>query len=178
MIQNKLKMRQIKINSTEGSEIVLVATAKDYMRVSTTADDNIITRMITQARIWCENYISRDIVSKNRTYYMDETNGIFDLPFGPVSSISSVTSDGTAVTYTILGLDNESIELDGGYADKVKVTYVTTGLSDSLLQSAIMQLVSTYYDNRADFSSDQKSNVESIPTNVRDILNSYKAMYL
>ena len=59
-----------------------------------------------------------------------------------------------------------------------KVVYVTSGLNDSLLQSAIMQLVSTYYDNRADFSSDQKSNVESIPTDVRDILNSYKAMYL
>jgi hypothetical protein len=171
-------MRQIKINSTEGSEIVLVTTAKDYMRVNTSVDDNIITRMITQARIWCENYISRDIVSKNRTYYMPETNGIFDLPFGPVSSISSVTSDGTAISYTILGLDNESIELDGGGADKVKVTYVTSGLSDSLLQSAIMQLVSTYYDNRADFNSDQKSNFELIPTNVRDILNSYKAMYL
>ena len=134
-------MRQIKINSTEGSEIVLVATAKDYIRVSTSEDDNIITMMITQARIWCENYISRDIVSKNRTYYMDETNGTFDLPFGPVTSISSVTSDGTAVSYSVLGLDNETIELDGGYADKVKVTYVTSGLDDNLLKQAILQLV-------------------------------------
>ena len=171
-------MREIKINSTDGSEIVLVATAKDYMRVSSTVDDNIITRMITQARIWCENYISRDIVAKTRTYYLPETNGIFDLPFGPVSSITSVKSDDVDIAYTVLGLNSESIELDGGYADKVKIVYVTSGLNDGLLQSAIMQLVSTYYDNRADFSSDQKSNVESIPTNVRDILNSYKAMYL
>ena len=134
--------------------------------------------MITQARIWCENYISRDIVAKTRTYYLPETNGIFDLPFGPVSSITSVKSDDVDIAYTVLGLNSESIELDGGYADKVKIVYVTSGLNDELLQSAIMQLVSTYYDNRADFSSDQKSNVESIPTNVRDILNSYKAMYL
>jgi hypothetical protein len=171
-------MREIKINSTDGSEIVLVATAKDYMRVSSTVDDNIITRMITQARIWCENYISRDIVAKTRTYYLPETNGIFDLPFGPVSSITSVKSDDVDIAYTVLGLNSESIELDGGYADKVKIVYVTSGLNDELLKQAIMQLVSTYYDNRADFSSDQKSNVESIPTNVRDILNSYKAMYL
>lgn len=171
-------MREIKINSTDGSEIVLVGTAKDYMRVSSTVDDNIITRMITQARIWCENYISRDIVAKTRTYYLPETNGIFDLPFGPVSSITSVKSDDVDIAYTVLGLNSESIELDGGYADKVKIVYVTSGLNDELLQQAIMQLVSTYYDNRADFSSDQKSNVESIPTNVRDILNSYKAMYL
>ena len=93
----------------------------------------------------------------------------FDLPFAPVSSITSVKSDDVAIAYTVLGLNNESIELNDGYADKVKIVYVTTGLSDELLQSAILQLVSTYYDNRADFSSDQKSNVESIPTNVRDI---------
>jgi len=36
-----------------------------------------------------------------------------------------------------LGLDNETIELDGGYADKVKVVYITSGLNDSLLQSAV-----------------------------------------
>ena len=172
-------MRQIKINATTGNEILTAQNVKDYVRIDTSADDNIITAMISQARIWCENYISRDIVPKNRTYYLDTTNGLFDLPFGPIASVSEVTINGTATTdYEILGLDNETIELDGGSADKVKVTYVTSGLDDNLLKQAIMQLVSTYYDNRADFSSDQKSNVESIPTNVRDILNSYKAMYL
>jgi hypothetical protein len=169
-------MRQIKINSTTGSEIVSTADVKLFARIDTTADDAIISRMITQARIWCENYISRDIVAKNRTYYLDESNGLFDLPFGPVSSISSITSDGTAIDYSVLGLDNESIELDGGYADKIKVTYVTTGLSDSLLQSAIMQLVSTYYDNRADFVTG--TIVSDISTDTREILNSYKAMFL
>jgi len=169
-------MRQIKINSTTGSEIVLENDVKNYVRISTDADDVIIAKMITQARIWCENYISRDIVAKNRTYYMDETNGTFDLPFGPIESISSVTSNDIAVDYTILGLDNETIELDGGYADKVKVTYITSGLDDRLLEQAILQLVSTYYDNRADFIIGK--NIAEVPTNVRDILNSYKAMFL
>lgn len=169
-------MRQIKINSTTGSEIVLENDVKNYVRISTDADDVIIAKMITQARIWCENYISRDIVAKNRTYYMDETNGTFDLPFGPIQSISSVTSNDIAVDYTVLGLDNETIELDGGYADKVKVTYITSGLDDRLLEQAILQLVSTYYDNRADFIIGK--NIAEVPTNVRDILNSYKAMFL
>jgi hypothetical protein len=169
-------MRQIKINSTEGAEIVLANDVKNYARISTDVDDTIISRMITQARIWCENYISRDIVEKNRTYYIPETNGTFDLPFAPVASISSVTSDGTAVSYSVLGLDNETIELDGGYADKVKVTYITSGLDDNLLKQAILQLVSTYYDNRADFIIGK--NIDEVPTNVRDILNSYKSMFL
>ena len=93
-------MRQIKINSTTGSEIVNTADLKLFARIDTTADDAIIARMITQARIWCENYISRDIVAKNRSYYLDETEGTFSIPFGPVSSITSIHADGVAVTHT------------------------------------------------------------------------------
>ena len=81
-------MRQIKINSTTGSELLTTQNVKDYVRIDTSDDDSIISAMITQARIWCENFISRDIVAKNRTYYLDETNGLFSLPFGPISSIS------------------------------------------------------------------------------------------
>lgn len=168
-------MRQIKVNSVTGSEIVTVSDVKDYARIDTTADDTLIGNMITQARIWCENYISRDIVAKNRTYYLDSTQGIFDLPFAPVASISSVTINGEAATYEVLGLDKETLELDGGYSEKVKATYITTGLDDGLLQQAILQLTSTYYDNRADFV---EGNISEIPTNVKSILSSYKSMFV
>lgn len=180
-------MRQIKINSVLGNEVVTVAEVKDYVRIDTSADDALIGQMIRQARIWCENYISRDIVAKNRTYYIDYTDtGLFDLPFGPVNSIDQITIDGTATTsYEILGLDNETIELDQGSAKRVKVTYNTVGLGDSwttaltndpLLKQAMLQLISTYYDNRADFVDG--SSVSEIPTNVRNILSSYKAMFI
>ncbi len=172
-------MRQIKINSTTGSELVTTSDVKSYARIDTSADDTIIGRMIVQARIWCENYISRDIVAKNRTYYIPKTSGVFDIPFAPVASISSVTIDGVATTdYTMLGLDNESIDLDG-YADKVKVTYITTGLSDDLLKQAILQLTATYYDNRSDvFEGNSRIGVVEIPTSVKNILSSYRSMYL
>ena len=42
-------MRQIKINSTTGSEIVNTADLKLFAKIDTTADDAIIARMITQA---------------------------------------------------------------------------------------------------------------------------------
>lgn len=168
-------MRQIKVNSVTGSEIVTVSDVKDYARIDTDADDTLIGNMITQARIWCENYISRDIVAKNRTYYLDSTQGIFDLPFAPVASISSVTVKGEAETYEAIGLDNETIELDNGYAERVKVTYVTTGLDDGLLQQAILQLATTYYDNRGEFII---GNISDMPTNVKSILSSYKSMFV
>jgi len=172
-------MRQIKINSTIGNEILTGQDVKDYVRIDTAADDNIINAMISQARIWCENYISRDIVAKNRTYYLDKTNGLFDLPFGPVTSIEEITVDGTVTTnYEILGLDNETVELDGGSAERVKITFITSGLNDSLIKQAMLQLVSTYYDNRSDISSDAKQSENEIPTSTKKILNSYKAMFL
>jgi hypothetical protein len=169
-------MRQIKINSTTGSEIVSTSEFKDYARISNSADDTLIGIIIKQARIWCENYISRDIVAKNRTYYLDETNGIFDIPFGPIASISSVTVDGTAVTdYTMEGLDNETIDLDGP-AEKVKVTYVTSGLDDELLQQAIKQFAVTLYDNRHDYVEGKSGDM--VPSETRVILNSYKNMFV
>ena len=171
-------MRQIKINTTLGSEIITTSEVKNYVRIDTTADDALIATMITQARIWAENFISRDIVSKNRTYYIDRTDtGLFDLPFSPVASISEITINNIITTnYEILGLDNETIELDQGSADRVKITYITSGLNDSLLKQALLQLVSTYYDNRADFIASQ--SVSEIPSNVKVVLSSYKTMFL
>lgn len=169
-------MRQIKINSETGSELITTQNVKDYVRIDTSEDDTLIGQMIVQARIWCENYISRDIVAKNRTYYLDKTNGIFDLPFAPVASISSLSIDGTSADYTILGLDNETIELDGGAAEKVSVTYVTSGLDNGLIKQAMLQLISTYYDNRADFKTG--TIVSEVPTNVKAVLASYKSMFV
>lgn len=170
-------MRQIKINSTTGSEILTTQEVKDFVRIDTTSDDAIISAMITQARIWCENYISKDIVAKNRSYYIDKTNGVFDLPFAPVASISEITIDGTATTsYEVLGLDNETIELDAGPSERVKITYVTNGINDALIKQAMLQLISTYYDNRADFKTGV--TISEIPTSTKSILSSYKTMFV
>jgi len=170
-------MREIKINSTTGSEIVASSDFKNYARIDTSADDTLIALILTQARLWCENYISRDIVAKDRTYYVPKSlTGVFDIPFGPVASITSVHIDGIANTdYTMLGLNNESIDLDGP-AEKIKIRYVTAGLDNYLLRQAIKQLAATYYENRNDFVEGKTHNL--VPTDTRDILNSYKNMYI
>jgi hypothetical protein len=169
-------MRQIKINSTIGTEIISLADVKNYVRIDTSADDDLITDMIIQARIFCENYISRDIVSKNRTYYLPKSSGLFDLPFAPVTSVSSVTAEGVAVTFKELGLDDLSIQLNGGPAIEVKATYVTTGINDGLIKQALLQFVSTLYDNRADYVTG--TSVSAVKTDVKSILTSYKMMFI
>ena len=169
-------MRQIKVNSLLGNEIITLGDVKNYVRIDSDDDNAIITNMITQARIWCENYISRDIVPKNRTYYLSDTSGLFDLPFAPVATIESVTVEGEAATYTEYGLDDLSIELDGGPSNNVKITYTTAGLNDGLIKQALLQMVSNLYDNRADFVTG--TIVSDIPTNVKSILSGYKTMFI
>ena len=167
-------MHDIKINSVTGSEIVTTQNVKDFVRIDTSADDTIIDRMITTARTWCENYIGKDIVAKNRTFYLQEVNDRFTLPFAPVASISSVTSEGTAVSYDTYGLDDTMIEIGTLPADEVKVTYVTTGLTDEIIKDAILHLVATMYDYRADFI---EGNVNEVPVKTKTLLQSFKTMY-
>jgi hypothetical protein len=150
---------------------------KDFVRIDTSADDSLITLMIETARMFCENYISRDIVAKNRTYYLDKTEtGLIDLPFSPVASIASVTVNDIATTYEVIGLNNETIELDGGDAEKVKITYITSGISNGLIKQALLQSVSTYYDNRADFIQGQSLHL--LPSAAKNLLASYKSMFV
>ena len=73
------------------------------------------------------------------------------------------------------GLDNETIDLDGP-AEKVKVTYVTSGLDDELLQQAIKQFAVTLYDNRHDYVEGKSGDM--VPSETRVILNSYKNMFI
>ena len=180
-------MRQIEIVSTTGSELITTSDVKDYVRIDTTADDTLIDRMIVQARIWCENYISRDIVAKARKYYLDKAEGFIQIPFAPVATITSVTVQGSSAEYQEKGLNKEQIILTSGvnqvlsgsntsFAMEVLITYTTAVLSDDLIKQALLQMVSTYYDNRTDFI--QGKNVNEIPTNVKSILSSYKQMFV
>jgi len=169
-------MYQIKINSTTGSEIITTADVKLYARIDTSADDSLISEMITEARIYAENIISSDIVAKNRTLYISDVLERVDLPFAPIASVSSITVNGAAATYTGYGIDNQFIELNALPAKEVKITYVTSGQSDGLLKQALLQMVSTMYDNRADFKTG--TIVSKVPTNAKQILSGYKRTFI
>ena len=102
----------------------------------------------------------------------------FALPFAPISSISSITVEGSSADYETKGLDDTIIELNQLPAKDIKVTYVTSGMDDGLLQQAILQLASTYYENRADYIVLQGVSFVEVPTDVKSILSSYKSVYI
>lgn len=170
-------MYQNQVNSETGSELLTVQDVKDYCRIDTASDDTLIGVLIVSARKQMENYISRDIVAKERSMFMDKTNGRISLTWGPIDSITTVTVGGTVTTdFETIGLNEKMIILDSGPALNVQVDYVTLGMSDDLLKQAMLQLVSTLYDNRADFVTG--TIVASIDTTSKIILAGYRNVFI
>jgi len=170
-------MRQIQIVSTIGSEIISVDDCKNFIRIDTTEDDTLLGYMITSARLQAESYLSRDILSKQRKYYLDNAlDGLVDVPYGPIDSIDEVKVDNIVITdYTERGLGDITIKMDP--TDKeVLITFTTTGMSDGLLKQALLQIVSTLYDNRTDYVNGTIST--ELDSSSKVILNGYKSVFI
>lgn len=169
-------MTEIRID-WNGSEIVTTQAFKDFCRIQFSYDDDLINAIITQSRIFCENYISKDIVPKERVYFLSDADQKIVLPFGPVDRIQQIKDqDDNDVNYKIIGINNEQIEFDKPLKN-IKISYVTKGINNNLTRQSILQFGSTLYENRADFDQDSKS-VSEIPTNVKTLLTSLKTMFI
>lgn len=169
-------MRQIKINDVIGVPIISRTDAKNYIRVDTTADDTLIDWMIQAAHTAAENYMSRDIIAKERTYYLDEsTTGFIDVPFGPVASVDDVTVKDVSVSFSVYGLGDPMVEIEPA-ATNIKIDFTTEGMSDGLLKQALLMMVSTYYDNRTDFVVGQ--SVNEVPSASAKLLDGIKAVFI
>ena len=181
-------MVSVQIDSTTGSELVSASEIKSYARIETSTDDTLIGILNTAARSSCEDYINRDIVA-TRTYFrshVPEKGGNYDglyadrykivLPYAPINAITSVQtqeSDGSLKTasFDSYGFDDKYIILTGLPNEDIKIVYTTTGMTDSALKLAILQLATTYYDNRTDFVA---GNITEIPSSVKKILDPFK----
>lgn len=169
-------MRQIKINDVIGIPIISRADAKNYIRIDTTADDTLIDMMIEAAHTAAENYMSRDIIAKERTYYLDfSTTGFIDVPFGPVASVDAVTVKGVSVSFSVFGLGDPMVEIEP-VAVNIKIDFTTEGMSDGLLKQALLMMVSTYYDNRTDFVTGM--TVNEVPSASAKLLDGIKAVFI
>jgi hypothetical protein len=169
-------MRQIKINDVIGVPIISRTDAKNYIRVDTTQDDTLIDWMIEAAHTAAENYMSRDIIAKERTYYLDESaTGFIDVPFGPVASVDDVTVKGVSVAFSVYGLGDPMVEIEPA-AVNIKIDFTTEGMSDGLLKQALLMMVSTYYDNRTDFVTGM--TVNEVPSASAKLLDGIKAVFI
>ena len=83
------------------TEPVTLANARGAIGITDAADtssDATITRHITEAREWVEKHLQRSLITQTWKLRLDAwpSDGVIELPMGPVQSISSVTYTDTA----------------------------------------------------------------------------------
>ena len=103
-----------------------LAEAKAYLRVETTAEDSVITDLLSSALAWAESLIGRPITAVARTFSAleaanrDGFTPAFDLPVYPVASAALVVKDSTGdvVDVANYAIDNRLGRISGvdGYA--------------------------------------------------------------
>lgn len=134
------------------TEPVALQEVKDYLRVSTTADDVVITEMITEARIWVERRCGISVIPKEVNAILEVMNSQ-ELPYGPILEFDSiiiidenedVVSDPNIIGLpggypSLNGYGRFTLSYDAGYA-----------ICPQDLKQAIKAAVAFNYENRGD----------------------------
>ena len=160
---------RIRVVRTIGTtEPVTLAEAKNYLRITVdTADDALITSQISAAREIAEQYLSRDLLSKEiEQTHIISNDGIIHLYRSPITSVDSVVVDGTTETldegYELRGAnDNQVVFLTTAQAfsddepvgpyRNVVVTYTTTGFTNEIVKQGVLAILQCLYDQKMNY---------------------------
>ena len=155
----------------KGAVPVSLDDMKAYMKVTSDADDDLITMMLNAATVWGENYTGREFRANTWTQLLDEFSDRICIRRDPVKSITSVEYLVADVLTTITNLtyylkknvQNSEILLaededwPGDLDDReqgIKITFVTESYrycSDSIM-NGVKRHVAWWYANRGDCS--------------------------
>lgn len=175
---------EVIVNSVTGSEPVTVSEAKSWGLIDTDADDTIIGFMITSVREQLESWLNRDIVAKERQYFIEYLGKPeLSLPFAPINAVSSVTAgdDDTAQVldsdYYIRGLQDKYLQFTSYPKSYVKVTYTTLSITDQRIKDAIKSTVEYIYDSRGLVSMDNFKGF-TIPETAKSLLIGKRRLFV
>jgi len=152
------------------SEPVTLTEAKAHCRIDTTADDTLVSSLITAARLWCESRLGQQIMPATYRCKIDGfCSHAVELPYPPLTTVSSITYVDTAGTTQTLSSALYTVDTDSKpgrispvYAEvwpltrdqlqAVTITY-TAGYASAaavpqVIKQAILLLVGHWYENR------------------------------
>ena len=155
----------------KGAVPVSLDDMKAYMKVTSAADDDLITMMLNAATIWGENYTGREFRANTWALLLDAFSDRICFRRDPVASITSVEylvadvfTPVTGITYYLKkNVQNSEILLaeDADWPDDlddreqgIKITFVTEAYrycSDSIM-NGVQRHVAWWYANRGDCS--------------------------
>ncbi len=152
-------------------EPVTLADAKAHLRVTSNAEDALISARIKAARRWCERYCRRGFITQTVRLRMDEfpdedDGDVIFLPWGKVASVTSITyvdTGGTTQTMDaadyITDLDNVPARVSPAYGylwplareqlGSINVTYVVgASTAEDDVKAALLLVLGDLYENR------------------------------
>lgn len=100
-----------------GAEPVTLAQAKAHLRVDYSADDDLISALISAARQQCEHRTQRTLVNTTWRLSVDAFEQLALLPMGPVTAITSLSYvDANGTTQTLSSGTDYRADLDSAPA--------------------------------------------------------------
>lgn len=145
-------IQEIEVTTDLVAEPVSLTEAKAWMKISFSDDDLIIDGLIATARRILEGFTGLSFGVKTLTAYMCVEDKWMDLPYGPVSAITSVTRiDGIGSTDVLVaGSDYELVgrRVIMNQSGEFKIIYTTSFNVPDSLKTDIKKLVAYMYQNR------------------------------
>src|SRR5574343_313593 len=80
----------IRLITAPAVEPMTITEAKLYLKVDTTADDNLITELIKAVRIDVEKILGYKLINQTWDYFADDFTDPIILPLQPVSSVTYI----------------------------------------------------------------------------------------
>lgn len=182
---------EVRIDTDLVTEPVSASEFKTYARFTLSDDDTLIAELITAARQRLEKWTGRSFGSKTITAYWNTFSKEVELPFAPITSITSVTTtyQGTntllvsGTDYYVTGLDLKMLNMVsvpsyrfGPNKTSLTVVYVAgyTTLPKAL-KEAIYKETNTAWLNRESYITDSiKGSNQLLDDNARALAQPYK----
>jgi uncharacterized phiE125 gp8 family phage protein len=184
-------------------EPITTAQAKAQSRVNISDDDTYIDTLIAAARLYTENKFGLRLISQTWTLRLDGfpgSAGCIEIPYGPVSAISSVKYVNTSEVLTTIDPTEYAYDLHSIIArlypayslvwpvslpmpNSVQIEYVT-GYADAAALAvarpnivlAVKMMVDHWYEVRSPVMAG--TIVSEVPKTVDDLLNAERASWL
>jgi hypothetical protein len=167
-----------------------ITDLKEYLRLSVSTDDALLSASILSASAWVRSYLNRDITTAEYTE-LKEGSGTQTLMLGqyPITAVSSVSVDGVSQDLTYITARNGLlIRADGqkwprGYAN-VSVTYTAGYVTIPYdIGQATLEICAWRYEESKRIGQSSKSagghetvsyQTTDVPPNVKTLLKNWR----
>lgn len=182
-----------KVTTAPVNEPWTLSDVKNYLKVDTSADDTLITTLISAARQAAESYLNMALITQTVTEKLDRLNSpTLYLSVSPVISVSNFqyadsqnTTQTFASTNYVVDTFSKPARLSLTYGNTwptlygnindVTITY-TAGFGTEAsgvptqIRQAMLMMIADSYDNREDY-------VKKMPTASQYLLDQYRVQY-